>query len=91
MSIFNNTKASKRDNAYNINLLTDIVNAMQMEINIIKEKITLIEKHNKLIVEKVSDTVELCQTIAKSKNESNDTIEPKSKHSAIIKNSSVYL
>ena len=84
-------KVSKRDNAYNINLLTDVINSMKLEINILKEKIKLVESHNKTLVEKVSHMVKLCQAIANSKIEVDNEIETKPKQKAIIKNSSIYL
>jgi hypothetical protein len=84
-------KTSKSDNAYNINLLTDIINAMQLEISILKEKIKLIETYNKTLVEKVSNMIELCQTIVKSKIETDTENDTTSKQNAIIKNSSIYL
>lgn len=70
---------------------------MQLEINILKEKVKLVETHNKTLVGKVSNMVKLCQNIVKSNIEvdtgieSETTQKTKSKPKLIIKNSSVYL
>ena len=77
-------KFSKKDNAYNIDLLADTINAMQLEINILKEKLKLMEAHNTKLLVKVHDMIELCQEIV-NKNATTKT------KTWLIKNSHDYL
>ena len=80
--------SSKKDNAYNINLLGDTINALQLEINILKEKYKLTEAHNTTLQFKVQNMIELCQEII------NRYITDKTKSEPIqslIKNSQEYL
>ena len=52
---------STRDNSYNIKLLTEVFNATQLEVRILRDKIKILEMGNIQLKNDIQNLIELCQ------------------------------